>query len=100
MTDNTPDNTENTEQQEMEQLNVLINEHSDNLMRHANVVGVGVGLKQVNGAYTNQKAIVVMVNKKMPVAQLGTDDVLPTEIDGVPIDVQEMGNFTTGAAYG
>lgn len=102
--DNTDDeqnaetNDEQNDQTEMEYLNALITEHSDDLMRHANVVGVGVGLKQVNGEYTDQKAIVVMVTKKMPIAQLGEDDILPTEIKDIPIDVQEMGAFTAGTA--
>jgi hypothetical protein len=32
-----------------------------------------------------------MVKQKLPREQLSADDILPTEIDGVPVDVQEVG---------
>ncbi len=92
------ENDENSEQDEMARLNAMIEAHTDHLMSHANVVGVGVGLRQVAGEYTDEKAIVVMVTKKMPIAQLGEDDILPTEIEDIPIDVQEMGMFSAGTA--
>lgn len=83
-----------SDQDEMQKLNQIIEDHTEDLMSRANVVGVGVGLRQVNGTYTDEKAIVVMVSKKMPIAQLGEEDIIPQEIDGVHVDVQEMGMFS------
>ena len=61
------------------------------LMAKANVVGVGVGYRQVGGERTETVALVVMVSRKLPAAQLAPQDVLPNEIEGVPVDVQEVG---------
>ncbi len=67
--------------------------HQAELMGKANVVGVGVGLRQQGGIPTGELAIVVMVRQKVPRAQLTSADVIPTEIEGVPVDVQEVGKI-------
>lgn len=67
--------------------------HQDELMRKANVVGVGVGLRQQGGALTDAVVLVVMVKRKVPREQLAAADVIPAEIDGVPVDVQEVGEI-------
>jgi hypothetical protein len=38
-----------------------------------------------------QVCIVVMVEKKRPASALPPDELLPAELDGVPVDVQETG---------
>lgn len=68
-------------------------EYASQLMAKANVVGVGVGFCQRQGKRTDQVGLVVMVNKKLPAAQLAPEDVIPHEIDGVPVDVQEVGEI-------
>lgn len=68
--------------------------YADELMSKAHVQGVGVGLAKKDGQYTNEVAIVVMVDQKVPASQLDPDDVIPKELDGVRVDVQEMGFFT------
>ena len=67
--------------------------HQAELMGKANVVGVGIGLRQQGGIQTGELAIVVMVRQKIPRAQLASADMIPTEIDGVPVDVQEVGKI-------
>ena len=67
--------------------------HQAELMAKANVVGVGVGFRQVGGQRTETVALVVMVSRKLPTAQLAPQDVLPREIEGVPVDVQEVGEI-------
>jgi hypothetical protein len=57
------------------------------------VVGVGVGLRHTGGQRTDQVAVVVMVDRKVPLAQLRPQDRLPSEIDGVPVDVKEVGEL-------
>ncbi len=61
------------------------------LMRKANVVGVGIGFRTRGGQRTDEVCIVVSVTKKLPTSELKRSDVLPTSIDGVPIDVIETG---------
>lgn len=68
--------------------------HQTELMRKANVVGVGVGLRYRGGARTGEIALVVMVRRKVPCGQLMPDDIIPDSIDGVPVDVQDVGELT------
>ncbi len=63
------------------------------LMSKANVVGVGIGTQKRQGKDTGVPALVVMVGKKIPRGQLSAEDLIPTEIDGVPVDVQEVGTL-------
>lgn len=65
-------------------------------MRRANVVGVGVGLRTRAGRREREVAIVVMVQQKVPRPMLAEADVLPGQIDGVPVDVVEVGEITAG----
>jgi len=61
------------------------------LMRKANVVGVGIGLREQGGKPTGEPAIVVSVTRKVPPSQLAPDDVIPRELEGIPVDVQVVG---------
>ena len=77
----------------LERLRIVRSAHEDTLMRKANVVGVGIGLRQTGGKMTGEPAIVVSVTVKMPVSQLAAGDVIPRELDGVPVDVQAVGKL-------
>ncbi len=66
----------------------------DMLMAKPNVVGVALGYIRENGAPTDEKGIVVMVSKKVPVSKLTAKELIPHELDGVRVDVQEFGTFT------
>ena len=65
--------------------------HEAELMRKPNVVAVGVGFRSRGGQPTSEVCIVVSVKTKVPAAQLKRGELLPTSIDGVPIDVVETG---------
>ncbi|MEJ2350978.1 MAG: hypothetical protein P8Y03_14420, partial [Anaerolineales bacterium] len=67
--------------------------HESELMSKANVVGVGVGFRQKGGQQTQDVSVVVMVEKKVPPSQLSAQDLVPPQIDGVPVDVQEAGQI-------
>ena len=67
--------------------------HTENLMRKKHVTGVAVGIKTKEGKSTGEMSLVVMVEKKVPPEQLAPRDVIPTEIEGVTVDVQVMGPF-------
>jgi hypothetical protein len=68
--------------------------HESQLMGMANVVGVGIGFRTYQGVRTNQPALVVLVNRKIPFELLTPEERIPAEIDGVPVDVQEVGQIT------
>ena len=67
--------------------------HERKLLHKRNVVGVGIGLRQRAGQMTDEVCIVVSVSHKVPLAQLAPRDVIPAILEGVPIDVQETGQF-------
>ncbi len=71
--------------------------NEDSLIAINNVNGVGVGLKWVNGVPTNQPAILVFVEEKMTedgvISKFDASQVVPTEIDGIPTDVIEVGKI-------
>ncbi|RJQ27504.1 MAG: hypothetical protein C4589_08305 [Peptococcaceae bacterium] len=61
------------------------------ILRLDNVVGVGVGYKQVGTTTTDQPALVVYVKKKHPVKNLVRSHVVPKQLDGLATDVVEIG---------
>ena len=67
----------------------------DELMQKAHVVGVGIGLAKVNDEYTDELALVVLVDEKVPLEELDEEDQIPGELDGVRVDVQETGEIST-----
>jgi hypothetical protein len=67
--------------------------HEASLLRKANVVGVGVGFRTRAGQRSDEVCIVVSVKTKLPASQLKRSDLLPTSLDGVPVDVVETGTI-------
>jgi hypothetical protein len=77
----------------MQRASAVRSAHQAELMAKANVVGVGVGYRRVAGQQTDMVALVVMVSQKLPDWQIDAEDVIPREIEGVPVDVQEVGRL-------
>lgn len=69
----------------------LKSQETKRLLSKANVNSVGIGYKKVNGNPTDQKCIVVGVTKKLPSAQLSKRDVVPDNLDGISLDIIEVG---------
>ena len=67
--------------------------HERELMRKRNVVGVGVGFRKRADQMTDEVCIVVSVRQKLARDQIAPKDVIPIELDGVPVDVQVTGAF-------
>ncbi len=84
-----------SDEQRLEQARAVKERHADELMRYPNVIAVGVGLRQVGGAYTSEPAIVVMVRQKLPPDMLSPEETLPRMLEGIPVDVQEAGHIET-----
>ncbi|MGD2153551.1 MAG: hypothetical protein PVG79_09800 [Gemmatimonadales bacterium] len=78
----------------LEKVRAVKEAYADELMAKANVVGVGVGLLESGGERTGTVAVVVMVRRKVPRPQLAAADIIPTELEGVPVDVQEVGEIS------
>jgi hypothetical protein len=79
--------------EELERLRIVKDLYETDLMRKANVVGVGIGMREREGQLTDEPAIVVSVTQKMPSSEVAPDDAIPAELDGVPVDVQVVGNL-------
>ena len=82
-----------SEQELFERAQAVKRAHEEALMARPNVVGVGVGLIQRGGVPTGEVGIIVMVSRKRPSSQLAGPDLIPTELEGVPVDVQEVGEI-------
>jgi len=78
---------------ELDRLRMVKAAHEADLMRKANVVGVGIGFRQREGESADEPAIVVSVTHKVPFSQLAPSDVIPRELEGIPVDVQVVGEL-------
>ena len=58
-----------------------------------NLVGVGIGEQISGGKHTGIMAIKFLVRIKYPYNQIPDSDRLPTEVDGHPVDVEQVGTF-------
>jgi hypothetical protein len=67
--------------------------HEAELLRYPNVVGVATGVRTTGGKTGEERCIVVFVTTKIPERELGEGDVLPRELEGVPVDVVEAGRI-------
>jgi len=67
--------------------------YEKDLLKRANVQSVGVGYIMKGGKYTEEIGITVNVSKKSEINALGIPDRLPTELDGIRVDVIEKGFF-------
>jgi hypothetical protein len=65
--------------------------HSDSLLAMPNVVAVGLGY--LEGSPTELR-LVVMVEQKVPLSALAEDEIVPSEIDGLPVEVRVVGEVS------
>jgi hypothetical protein len=70
---------------------LIQNKYTDWLLRKPHVMGVGIGLAKEGGQPTNEVCLVVMVDQKVPPETLDPYDVIPPQLEGVRVDVQEIG---------
>lgn len=61
--------------------------YADQLMAMAHVVGLGVGVLQ-KGPQAGKPGLVVLVS------QIADNDDIPDELDGIPLEIREAGEFT------
>ena len=68
--------------------------YEDELLSKPNVVGVAIGYRQTGGRTTDTLALVVMVTKKVLQNTLDPEDQIPISLEGIPVDVLEVGEIT------
>lgn len=78
---------------EFDKVQAVKRAYGDQLMRLPNVIGLGIGYRMAHGERTDQVALIVLVSSKLPSTSLQPEELLPREIEGVPIDVQEVGSL-------
>ena len=81
----------------IEEIRAVKERHEARLLQKKNVVGLGIGYKEIEGQQTGLLSLVVMVRKKDSPSTLDAVDLLPSEIEGVPIDVIEVGRIATSS---
>lgn len=70
-----------------------LDENKETILAKPNVVGVGVGFKEVRAVRTSQLSIVTLVRQKVPAAALGPRELVPPRADGIPTDVVPVGDI-------
>ena len=63
----------------------------EELLARSNVVGVAVGYRETDGEFTDELAVVALVEQKKPKEALRPEDLVPRELDGAQTDVLEIG---------
>jgi hypothetical protein len=79
--------------QDMQRAMQVKHRHERELLRKANVVAVGLGYGTRRGVQTKEVCIVVSVKNKVPLSKLKPQDVIPAQIEEVPVDVVETGEI-------
>lgn len=77
----------------MEDVRAVKAKYEDSLLKLPGVIGVGVGMRQRGGQWTDEVCIVVSVQNKLPADALDPKEIVPHELDGVPVDVLEVGEI-------
>ena len=78
---------------EMSRIQAVKAKYERRLLKKRNVVGVGIGYREIGDQLTQQIVITVLVEKKQPLDSLHKRDIIPSELDGVRVDVREVGEM-------
>lgn len=71
----------------------VINRCKKKMLRLDHVVGLGYGIKEKHGQKTGEKAIVILVDKKLPSEKLRKKDLVPQSLGDYKTDVIEVGEL-------
>jgi hypothetical protein len=74
-------------------LSAALVKHQAALLDYPNVIGVAEGIRTKRGKPTGDRCLVVYVTRKLPKSKLRASELLPREIDGIPVDVVEVGQI-------
>jgi len=65
--------------------------HEAELLHYPNVVGVAQGIRTKGRKPTGEPCIIIYVERKIPRSNLDKSAILPSDIEGIPVDVVEIG---------
>ncbi|MTI82095.1 MAG: hypothetical protein FH758_14740 [Firmicutes bacterium] len=71
----------------------VLSKFRNKYLQQDNVMGVGVGHKQVGNMRTKQMSMVILVEKKIPPEDLKRNHIVPRKLDGVDTDIIEVGRI-------
>jgi len=71
----------------------ILNKYRNKILPLNHVIGIGYGKKIKNNRATEEDAIVIMVDKKLPEEQLEKRDLVPQTLENIITDVQETGTL-------
>jgi hypothetical protein len=77
----------------LEQLRKVLRSRKKELLALDNVIGIGAGHKLVRGRSTGRKAIIMIVERKLPPQEVRSGHLVPPSIDGIETDVIETGKI-------
>ncbi len=69
----------------------VVERHKEFVLSKPNVVGVGIGLREVRGRTTDEICVVALVRQKIPKAGLTPEALVPAQLEGVSTDVMQVG---------
>ncbi len=77
----------------MHRLMTVLRSRKHELLGLDNVVGVGIGNKEVQGSLTGESSVTVLVKKKLPRSDVPVSQSIPKKISRVVTDVIEVGEI-------
>lgn len=76
----------------LEHIRRVMEKHEAELLDKANVVSVGIGLRrEPEESDSREPGIIVSVTRKVAASELASEDLIPQELDDVPVWVEEIG---------
>jgi len=70
-----------------------IKKHRTSFLSMPGVVSIGLGVKVTRNNYTGIPSLVVGVEKKLPVSDIPSEEIIPRSVDRLPTDVVEVGKI-------
>jgi len=74
-------------------IDAVVRGREADLLGYPNVVGVAKGLRIRQGRPSSEPCVTVYVERKIPETDLAAADILPKKIEGIPVDVVEVGKL-------
>jgi hypothetical protein len=78
-------------EKELSNLRGVLRENRNQLLTRANVVATGLGFKVSGGKRTSTLSIICSVVQKLPPSRLAAQEMIPSQIGGLPTDVVQTG---------
>ena len=83
----------------LNEVRTLLTTIRTDFLGRANVVATGIGYKETAGKKTSELCIVCSVAEKLTAFGLAASDRIPSEINGVPIDVKRTGTIRASLSH-